>query len=918
MSKKIIGDMSVQRNAQSRGRNTIRDINNITADVNGNVNLPYYTKEYIDKITSVLPISRIGTMDYLPMSINGSFEGATTYFSSKRILPVIVESNGTLVYLRPGTNGSTNGYYYCYVNDIRNAVDMTPTLSNEKYIPNTFTSNHVLQDFVGTKASELLFMKTNNGTTDTYTIGLTNGTLNAVSHQYTEFARSAMGTSDPQYAHIVGNFAYIWCIDSYSNTAAFDISLYTISLANIRAGTSTSLTKVTGISGSTIHGTSVSASGAIRIAPRYLSTSSADNPFVLQDAGANTNIYQLNNNGIIQAAANTTNSSVRLALFHPFVVNTSFSTAEQRMWGLSLTYNISTKTYVLDKPSAGSIVVTTTGNVVNVTNPYNVMMENINGFPSNAQGNVPTIYQTSDGKVFSTVARYVTSPQHKITRSTLNNFSDQFTSLNLTTRTLSGTTIKYVDPVYGSAIGENLINPTIVSPTRIMLNCSGTENGTNFSFDSRVYSDIGSTTTYPYTSVITGNTINGFAPNANRHKIDNSDFRYTGMITLVAANGSVKTYGSSFIEGVNKPANGLMNPTNFTFTGTYTLANASLLSNLKTSIIGSVTLPGNVVQSNIVLYYIPSAENATYGSSIAVTTVRTDTNDGSGYNGFIIVSQVNATASGFTINSLTASTSTLHQASGNVLALDYTYLARQAGLVIAKYSNFSYIGISSIVNISIPSNATFRSIIGKLNSSNNFVSKKVISSAYLSAGNSTYSVGVLPGIGFGLFENGDITDYQTKLVFKNHGTTEANLDALIADPTISPVSRIVVASQDVAQGFIVYFAQEIPIFLGGRYFEMQSTSIDLTTVNSSPGNKTFYIYITIVEGNAVYQISQTALSEELYRVYIGTITTGASAITSISTEKVTRFLTYRPSTTKRGSAIPASTGVPSGTGTRWH
>lgn len=917
MSKKIIGDMSVQRNAQSNGRNTIRDINNITADVNGNINLPYYDKEYINKITSVLPISRIGTMDYLPMSINGSFEGATTYYSSKRILPVIVESNGTLVYLRPGTNGSTDGYYYCYVNDIRNAVDLTPTLSNEKYIPSTFTANHKLIDFVGTKASELLFMKTNNGTTDTYTIGLTNGTLNSVSHQYTEFPRSAMGTTDPQYAHIVGNFVYIWCIDSYSRDEAFDISLYIISVANIRAGTSSTLTKVTGISGNTIHGTAVSASSAVRIAPIYVANNSNQNPFVLQDSGGNTNVFPLNTEGIIQAAANSTNSSIRVAVFHPFIVSTSFTTTTQYMWGFSFVFNIEPKTYVLDKPNAGSIKVTTTGNVVNITNPYDATMENINGFPSDSQGNVPTIYQTVDGKVFSTVARYVTSPQHKITRATINNFSDQYTSLNLTTRSVSDVSIKYVNSVYGSAIGENLINPTVISSNRVMFNCSGTENGQNLSFDSRVYTDIDSTPTYQYKSVITGSTINGFAPNVNRHKIENDDFRYNAMITLVAADGTVKTYGSSFIEGVNKPANGLMNPNDFTFSNTYTLSNASLLTNLKTSIINSITHPGNIVDSKIVLYYIPSSENATYGSSIAITSIMTDTSDGSGYNGFVIVSQVNASTTGTTITALSASTSTIHQAARNVLELNFTYLARMPGLVIAKYSNFSYIGISAVVNMGLPGNASFRSVIGKLNSSNDFVSKNVIASQYVSAVTS-YSVGVMPGIGFGVFENGDITDYQTKLIFKNHGTTEANLDALINNVTSTPVSRIVIASQDVAQGFIVYFTQQIPIFLGGRYFEMQPTSINLSSIDASPANKTFYVYITIVEGEAVYQISGTLLSEELYRVFIGTIITGTSAITSISTEKVTRFLTYRTSTTKRGSAIPTSTGVPSGTGTRWN
>lgn len=914
MSKKIIGDLSVSSNTIVNSKNAIRDINNITADQSGNIPFPLYTKEEIDRITAVLPVSRVGTMDYLPMSINGSYEGATTYYSSKHILPIIIEDNGTLVYLRPGTNGSTDGYYYCYTADARNVSDLVPVLSNTKYVPSFFTVNHKLLDFVGTKASELLFMKTNNGTNDTYTIGLTNGTMNSISHQYVEFNRSLLGTTDPQYAHIVDSTIYIWCIDSYETTSAFDISLYTISVDNVRNGVTTSLARVTGFSGATIYGTAVSSSNTVRIAQRYISTSSSDNPFLLTDANTTTSLFQLNTNGVIQAAANSDSTSIRVALFHPWAMNATGITGIQTHWGLSLTYNISTKTYVLDKPAAGPITVSSNGSSFTYTNPYNSTMENINGFPSDAQGNVPTIFQTADGMVFSTVARYITSPQHKITRATISSFTNAYDSLNLVNRTLNSVTLKYVNPVYGSALGENLINPIVISPTRIMLSCSGNDSNGSFGFDSRVYADIGSTRTYSYNSIVSDSTINGYAPQPTRTRVDNADFKYTGMITLVAADGTTRSYGSSFVEGLTKPAGGLLNTSTFDFGTAYTMTNTALLTTLKTQMINAVTITGTVLESKIVLYYVP---DSSYGKSIAIVSLRTDTVDGSGYSGHVIVSTVDVTLSGQNITALNAAASVINGVSSGVITINLTYFARMAGLTIAKYSGFSYIGIPALFNMGTSSNASFRSMLGKLDASNNIVSLRAITSQYLSGGTS-YEVGVLPGFGFGLFENGDVTDYQTKLVYKYHGTTEANLDALIADPTSTPTARYVVASQEVPQGFNVYFTQEIPVFLHGAYYEMPVQTINLTTIQANPANTTFYLYITIVEGTAIYQISTTLLTEELYRVYIGTIVTGASSITSITTEKVTRFLTYRPSTTKRGSAIPASTGVPSSTGSRWH
>ena len=912
MSKKIIGNVSVSRNTTSMGENTIRDVNGVSPDSTGNINYQYYTKEYVDQVIKVLPVSRVGSMDYLPMNINGSYEGATTYFD-KRVLPVIVEDDGTLVYLRPGTNGSTNGYYFSYTANSRTVSTLTPVLTNEKYVPSFFTVNHSLISFVGSKANELLFMKTNNGTNDTYTIGLTNGTLNGVSHQYLEFNRTLIPNTDPQYAHIVGSLVYIWCIDSYDASNALDISLYTISLDDIRSGSSTSLQRVTGISGETISGATVTSSSTVRLAQKYVSTVPSDNPLLLTDSATTVLPFVLNNDGVIQAVVNDANTSVRVAVFHPFGALNAQSNSQQKMWGLSFTYNISTKAYVLDK-AAGSISISTSNNQIVINDPYNVTMENINGYVTGSQGNVPTIFQTVDGLVFSTVARYITSPQHKITRSTLSTFTNLYDSWNLSTRKLTKVSSTLVDPIYGSTIGENLISPTVLSPTKVLFNCSGTSNGNTFGFDSKVYTDIGSTRNYSYKSVVTGSTINGYAPQKNRNLVDNTNNRLNGLITLIAADGSTTVYGSSFIEGTTKPANGLMDINTFNFGAPYTLSSTSLLSTLKDSIINSVSFTGNVIESKIVLYYVP---NSTFGKSIASVTLRTDTKDSSGYIGHVIVSTVDVVVNANVISGLTAVNSIINGVSTDAISINTTYLSRMPGLTIAKYQGFSYIGIPAIFNIGIPANATFRTTIGKLDSNNNITAIKVISSDYVSAAGGTYEAGVMPGYGFGLFMNGDLTDFQTKLVFGNFGTTSAQLDSLIAG-NLTPLETVVVASQEVPQGFNVYFTQEVPVLINGAYYKLQPTDVDLTTIDSSPANKTFYIYVYVVENICKYVISTSKLTEELNRIFIGTIVTGSNNITSIESEKVTRFLTYRVSTTKRGSAIPASTGVPSGTGTRWN
>lgn len=911
MPKKIFANVEVTKKTTSLGKNTINDVNGVQADSSGNVNYPFYKKDYINKVLKVLPVSRVGTMDYLPLNMSGSFEGATTYFDQKHVYPIILENDGTLVYLRPGTNGSTDGYYYCYVENARNATDLTPVLTNEKYIPTFFTASHKLLDFIGTKASELLFMLTNNGTNDTYTIALTNKTMNRVSHQYLEFNRTLIPNTNPQYAHIVGTLVYIWCVDSYVGTDPLSISLYTITVDGIKNGSTSTLQRVTGFSGSTITGAAVSSSNNIRLAQSLMTTSSSTNPLFLIDSNVNVDPYVFNHDGLIQAVSNPGGTSVRVNISHSYGISSSLQTTPQRYWGLSFTYNISTKVYALDS-ALGSITITSSPSIV-INDPYNVKMENITGFPTSSQGNVPTIFQTQDGVVFSAIARYITSGQHKLVRSNIQNYTDAYTSLNLSTRALNSTNIKYVDPIYGSAIGENLINP-VYTGSGVIINCSGTDSNGTFGFDSKVQTSIGSTPNYTYNSVITGGTITGYAPQTDRIKLDNTDNSFIGTICEIALNGSTKLSGSSFIEGFTKKSYSQYSPaTKLWSSQEYSLSNTSILTNLKNSILGSTTgYTGTITDSIIVLYY----RNPTAGNSKSYACTTFITSDNSAY---CVISEISTgLASTYVINSLISTSNRLVKITSQAISIDYSYISRMSGMILAEYDTFYYLGISALINIGTSSNATFRGFVFKVSKSTGLITDnfRTITEQYVSAA-SSYTSGAIPGVGFGLYENGSITDYQTKLVFNNHGTTEAALDALIAG-TGTPTSKIVIAAQDVAQGFVVYFTQELPVFMNGVRYDVPAKNIDLTTIKANPANSTFYVYVVENSGVCDYVISTTKLSEELNRIYIGTITTGATNITSIDSEKVTRFLTYRVSTTKRGSAIPTSTGVPSGTGTRWH
>lgn len=910
MAKKIYGDLSSTGNIQINGSNTIREINDLHADSSGDIVVPAYDKLYIENMIVMTPVTRIGTQDYLPLNVSGSFVGASTS-AIRRGFPTILENDGTMVILRPGTNGSSQGFYYSYIKNARNVNVLNPIQTNLEYKPAFFTSSYILSDFVASKADQVLFMQTVNGSNSTYTIALTNGTFDQVFHQFLEFDRDLIPNTSPNYVHIVDGLVYIWCINSVTSSDKFSLSLYTINVSDIIAGNTSSLKLVSGISGKNLFGVSVSNSSTFDIADKILSITASDNPFILQETSslAVTPFY-ITSYGTINAEADNTLTNIRVSLAHT-IYSQSPTGGERTTYAISFAFNKNTKSYIFDTQNSGPIKISLSGTTININNPYNFSFSQYNGFGDDINcGN--SLFQTNDGMVFSSVARFVTNDFFTICRCKVDDFISNYESLKLSERETSGIISERVLPQYGSSVGSNLVNPTILSPSKILFSCSGTENGVTFGYDNKVYTDIGTSRTYTYNSVVSGGTITGYAPNSNRHKINNSDFKYSALIQLIAADGSVSVYGSSFLEGRSKPTNGLMNVDDFSFSSSYTLQSAAILTNLKNSILSSVSYPGTITSSNIVLYYVP---DSSFGNSIAITTLITDTKDGSGYNGFVVVSKVNVTMSGNTLTALASTYNNIMGVSYNAVRIDYSYISRMTGLVIAKYSGFSYIGIPAICNIATPGDASFRSVVGKLDTSNNFVSMKAFTSYFLSTG-ATYEVGVLPGVGFGLYTNA-LSDLQTKLVFKNSGTTSANLDSLIADPTIAG-TNIVIASQDVPEGFNVYFSQTVPVLINGSYYTIPATTIDLNTIDSNPANKNFYVYVVNLEGTATYQISSTLLSEELWRVYIGNVVTGASSISSVSIEKVTRFLTYRTSTTKRGSAIPTSTGVPSSTGTRWH
>lgn len=914
-SRRIIGNAEILGNLKINGKYALRSFNGFPADSDGKITYPYYDKEEVDQLFDMLPVSRVGDQDYLPLSVNGTFEGASAFSFAKIMQPCIVENDGTGVILRAGTNGSSYGYYYAYIKNIRDLETLTQDnviTTNTIYRPSVLPSTDYIYEFYGSNAYELLFWESTDRAS--YYLTLTNETLNESAHKHCRIPKTAI-TNKPIYAHIVNDSVYIWCMDSsvLSSVRGCAFIIYTVPLSAFDTGSVSTVTQISDYSGRTIRDVSYTASKNIRVYDSYSVAGSGGDALIAYDNGVSRIDYWENNVFNTQAVLSPDGTKIRVAIYPGFRVFTTTKTTGVYALGISFTYDISTKTMTLDGTERGPIRVsanTSTGNVT-VNNPFSIKMENFTGFYDGALGNYGSICQTADGFVFTTKARWSSTPTYAV--QTYKVSGTPYDSWVAKTRTASNLKRVEVMPVYGSPIGENLIGVRFVDKRKILVACSGTENGISYGYDSTVFAEIGDKPNYSYKNLEQNTIMTGFAPSKYRHYLS-TDYKYAGMITLIDANGNVTAYGSSLIEGINKPAYGRFDPDTMDFDSTtrYEISGTTL-SGIGYNAIAKAGLT-NITEHKTVFYYVP---DNTYSKSIAVTSALNKTTNVC----YLIFSEISCSTLGTSgtiiIRGISVDTTRYTSIPNTSQISANEMVKRWSGITVSKYNGFNYLGVNILYGIDTPGWTRYPNMIAKVKNGV-IASQRYMETTYIS--NAQFDIGTIPDIGFGYYQMNK-NDYQTKSVFAVCGTTEAEMDKLISgNETIS--QYLVVASQDVAEGYNVYFTQDVPVFLGGKFAKIPPTMLDLLGMHPSPenpGEETFYIYAVMDRNSssASYMVSTSKLAETMTSTYIGKVMTDSNGIVSIESEKVTRFLLYRPSTYARGAAIPASSGFPSQTSTRW-
>lgn len=162
--------------------------------------------------------------------------------------------------------------------------------------------------------------------------------------------------------------------------------------------------------------------------------------------------------------------------------------------------------------------------------------------------------------------------------------------------------------------------------------------------------------------------------------------------------------------------------------------------------------------------------------------------------------------------------------------------------------------------------------------------------------------------------NAHITNYQNP-----HGVTpvllggmkSSDVDAALANRIPEgalPLSRYGdldgTAISVTSSGLTVSWPAQVHAVMMGYYRPLPAFNITLQA------NTSYNVYVRFNGVSTSYMFSTEDLAETTTRMWIGRIVTGASTVSSIAINRVSRIDTYRTSATPIGSAVPVTVGTP--------
>lgn len=899
MSKKIKGGLEVGRYATTQGKNLTQTVYGNTFDASGNLELDVYTREEFDQIISVLPLSHYGSYNYLPAGVNGSFVGASDV-PIYRYRKIQVEDDGVLTILRSGSNGSVRGLYYSYIDNILTTTDLNTSINtNKEYKPGYFGSTYTAKMAFASDPRVVSGIAFNASNAEYIFVSWAAGTLNDNLHSGCMVPVASLKPNGGNVRFVMtGNTEIFFFVDTRAGNNKYTLELRSIPISQVQNSVaSPTITEYTNWTNNTFYGNVINDTN-ILLNNVIVSSNPADQPYVLAPSSyVSCEPYMT---GVDIYAAQNSAGVIRLRVVGDCYCAT-LSANNRPKHSYSILINPSTKVTTLEAGNTAPLTITDNGSAVLQSSGNTLTTDPILTYNGNRGNMVMAYYYLDTGTVIGIGSENTADNASKIQRARYPGVTSVYDTLQVRSHTSTDYIVGSMNTSYGSPVGSDLMSFEWLPNNRYKVGSYVEKSQFKLSLN-----EYKPNPTFTFGSVSLG-TINGFEPTSNRKFVTES---YDNTILISSITGSTVTTNGGVLIQDNKLTSPLSYDQDLNPTGTISISN-TLLLNLKTQQMANSTIPLDLNNaSNITLYVPRQTDIPVFALITGVTT---------SYTNYTKVVEVNVNTRSGTITSLSFNR-LVHESSGffDSLKADSRYgVPRTAvGITIYDAGSFYMIGGCDPYQYSTVGDSNAITWRAKVTKGTPQIDSFVVSGVYkiYAASNSSMPFAV-PGVGFGYIDFvRNAADDKVRVIFQPTGTTLAQYNAWT--PVGSP---ILLGSQDVAQGFIIYFTEKTSVLLSGKSFTLPIMNIDLTTIKANPANSTFYIYVQLKEGLASYIASETVIAESGTSAYntfwIGTVTTNAIQIDNIAIQKRSRLDVYGTSLEAAGSSFPVSYGLPSSTGT---
>lgn len=908
---------------------------NVTAEQAGSYGTADFNALIAQQInTGIVPISRYGTLSYLPAGVQGSFEGSTLVKSTgdnstglRETFNMQVEDNGTLVYLRNGTDGSSFGVFYSYVLNAVQAFNSSRiNNTGRRYRPAFVPANRsVAYLYAGGQGVLAGRLQDDTGAAKETFFAITNNTLEDSVHSEVFLDGPAWENRLNRSEVILGKTAVyiLYNIGAYSDVgyaAPLDFEMYSIPLTEFGQGktvdpTRMTIGEVTGFMGAKYN------TGDIRLAAVAEAKDTAT-PALVQHVDGLANGYHsglrlMGGSGrcMTLSVLNADGTKMRSMCYHDGRYSTTGGGLQTVKFSYSWVLDLVTMKVTLDEGLTPMVITKDptqprleyTGTVQNPNN--GIALENTTGGDLSYR-----IYITDTGLQFTSRISYAPTSQESLGCMRWNTFTSIWDHLKAPMADrIPETRLGLTSPLlYGSPIGDSLDSMRLLPGNQVVVMCRNTDlnevliktrlrpAGEKLEYN------------YQYKSVDFPNGLTGFKPSTERVALTAAN-----RTTLIGYVQEMDDVGLKYAHGAV-----LMNLDTYNVrptaidgdlvpTGSVS-ATINQLNVLRDAVIAEHgNIPGEtVVGGSFIELIIP--RNTAVKPYAQVTFVSSNGSrmmvmvfvDVSARSGVIATLTMGAfigrtnlgmvpggTGAGFnTSNGIRGGAHTIYETADSFLIVgnSVAYISYPGGSILSRYRY--------LVN---KSDGSVQNFVG------NTASVNIVGERWVG----------LPGLGVG---GVSFKDYTTKLGFNRAANTKAEY---LAWNTGIPADTKVLVSQEVPQGWVIYFTEDTPVIINGVPGMLRSTSIDLVTVKANPANSTFYVYVELKSGLPVYVIYDRYVAETVTTLLVGTVVTGDLSISTIRVDKVTKFAGFRLSTSPLGSSIPASAGFPSREGhldAGWH